>query len=122
MELTTLSSQRYLTLERATTVMLGCSIWRGPQSDLVELTHRSITLLPTIKNTQTMAEATITEESIRAALTERLKATHVEIQDMSGTPRPPAVSALTSSGRQKAASHRQQPLSSNAVKGNDEWN
>ncbi len=33
-----------------------------------------------------MAEATITEESIRAALTERLKATHVEIQDMSGTP------------------------------------
>jgi len=31
-----------------------------------------------------MAEATITEESIRAALTERLKATHVDIQDMSG--------------------------------------
>ena len=36
-----------------------------------------------------MAETTITEESIRAALTERLKATHVEIQDMSGTPRIP---------------------------------
>ena len=66
-----------------------------------------------------MAEATITEESIRAALTERLKATHVEIQDMSGTPRSPAVSALTSSGRQKTASHRQQPsgtLSSNSVR------
>ena len=27
----------------------------------------------------------ITEDSIRAALTERLKASHVEIQDMSGT-------------------------------------
>ncbi|KAL2268359.1 hypothetical protein VTJ83DRAFT_3205 [Remersonia thermophila] len=31
-----------------------------------------------------MAEATITEESIKAALAERLKATHVEVQDMSG--------------------------------------
>jgi hypothetical protein len=32
-----------------------------------------------------MAQTTITEDSLRAALTERLKATHVEIQDMSGT-------------------------------------
>ncbi|KAL1838525.1 hypothetical protein VTJ49DRAFT_2599 [Mycothermus thermophilus] len=31
-----------------------------------------------------MAEATITEDSIKAALIERLKATHVEVQDMSG--------------------------------------
>ncbi|KAK4157723.1 bola protein [Chaetomidium leptoderma] len=31
-----------------------------------------------------MAETAITEDSVRAALTERLKATHVEIQDMSG--------------------------------------
>ncbi|AEO59940.1 hypothetical protein MYCTH_2308654 [Thermothelomyces thermophilus ATCC 42464] len=30
------------------------------------------------------AETPITEESLRAALTERLKVTHVEIQDMSG--------------------------------------
>ncbi|KAL2151314.1 hypothetical protein VTH82DRAFT_6412 [Thermothelomyces myriococcoides] len=30
------------------------------------------------------AETPITEESLRTALTERLKATHVEIQDMSG--------------------------------------
>jgi hypothetical protein len=31
-----------------------------------------------------MAQPAITEDSIRAALIERLKATHVEIQDMSG--------------------------------------
>ncbi|GAB1317576.1 hypothetical protein MFIFM68171_07786 [Madurella fahalii] len=31
-----------------------------------------------------MAQTSITEDSIRAALTERLKATHVEVQDMSG--------------------------------------
>ncbi|KAK4124639.1 bola-like protein [Parathielavia appendiculata] len=31
-----------------------------------------------------MAQPAITEDSLRAALTERLKATHVEIQDMSG--------------------------------------
>ncbi|KAL2255749.1 hypothetical protein VTK26DRAFT_2762 [Humicola hyalothermophila] len=31
-----------------------------------------------------MAETTITEASLRAALIERLKATHVEVQDMSG--------------------------------------
>ncbi|KAL2023738.1 hypothetical protein VTK56DRAFT_1452 [Thermocarpiscus australiensis] len=31
-----------------------------------------------------MAQTSITEDSIKAALTERLKATHVEVQDMSG--------------------------------------
>ncbi|KAK3290702.1 bola protein [Chaetomium fimeti] len=31
-----------------------------------------------------MAQPAITEDSVRAAITERLKATHVEIQDMSG--------------------------------------
>ncbi|KAK4131412.1 bola-like protein [Trichocladium antarcticum] len=31
-----------------------------------------------------MAETAITEDSIRTALTERLKATYVEVQDMSG--------------------------------------
>ncbi|KAK5661707.1 hypothetical protein OQA88_9807 [Cercophora sp. LCS_1] len=31
-----------------------------------------------------MAETTITESSIRLALADRLKATHVEVQDMSG--------------------------------------
>ncbi|KAK4100359.1 bola-like protein [Parathielavia hyrcaniae] len=31
-----------------------------------------------------MAQPSISEDSLRAALTERLKATHVEIQDMSG--------------------------------------
>ncbi|KAK4444982.1 protein BOLA2 [Podospora aff. communis PSN243] len=31
-----------------------------------------------------MAESSITESSIKAALEERLKATHVEVQDMSG--------------------------------------
>ncbi|KAK4111580.1 bola-like protein [Canariomyces notabilis] len=32
----------------------------------------------------TMAQMSITEDAIKAALTERLKATHVEVQDMSG--------------------------------------
>ncbi|KAK3305773.1 bola protein [Chaetomium strumarium] len=31
-----------------------------------------------------MAQPAITEDSLRAALTKRLKATHVEVQDMSG--------------------------------------
>jgi hypothetical protein len=45
-----------------------------------------------------MAETTITEASIRAALVDRLKATHVEIQDMSGASDAPAAgSVLTSS-------------------------
>lgn len=38
----------------------------------------------------TMAQTSITEDSIRAALTQRLKATHVEVQDMSGTERAPS--------------------------------
>jgi len=33
---------------------------------------------------QNMTESTITESSIKAALVDRLKATHVEVQDMSG--------------------------------------
>lgn len=43
-----------------------------------------------------MAEPAITEDSIRAALIERLKATHVEIQDMSGM-HPVLTISLTSS-------------------------
>ena len=35
-------------------------------------------------NTANMTESTITESSIKAALVDRLKATHVEVQDMSG--------------------------------------
>jgi stress-induced morphogen len=35
----------------------------------------------------TMAQMSITEDAIKAALTERLKATHVEVQDMSGMAR-----------------------------------
>jgi len=52
---------------------------------------------------KTMADTTITEASLRAALTERLKATYVEIQDMSGTTRHPTTSALTSSTQPRDA-------------------
>ena len=39
--------QRHLTLEQAPPAAPAAKIWRGPQSDLVDLlTHRSITLLP----------------------------------------------------------------------------
>lgn len=50
--------------------------------------------------TGNMAQTAITEDSIRAALMERLKATHVEVQDMSGTapnPLPPLQSASLTS-------------------------
>jgi hypothetical protein len=53
-----------------------------------------------------MAEAAISEASIRAALTERLKATYVEIQDMSGTaqiPRNLCPDVIPGRQRQQAA-------------------
>ncbi len=47
-----------------------------------------------------MAETSITEASLKDALTERLKATHVEVTDMSGE-RTPFFTAAAEAGRRQ---------------------